>query len=153
MQSSLRVRSGALEFGVGLGHYGVPCSGVWSPVEVGVQCRDVGLLSPVEVGVQCRAVGRWSAAKFGVRWSLEPGVESSLQCSTGVGRVAAGEKSPVGPETVRATLRSERALKRTSTPKEQGPFAPLKWRRPGPIDQAARLGPGPTKPPLPQLPL
>ena len=27
--------------------------------------------SPVEVGVQCRAVGRRSAVEFGVRWRLE----------------------------------------------------------------------------------
>ena len=71
----------------------------------------------------------------------------------GVGRITAGEKSPASHIMVRATLRSERALKRALTPKEQGPFAPLKRRRPGPIDQAARLGLGPTKPPLPQLPL
>ena len=80
--------------------------GGWSPVQGCWSLERSGVWSPVEVGVQCRAVGR----------------------------VAAGERSPAGPETVRATLRSERALKRASTPKEQGPFAPLKRRRPGLID-------------------
>ena len=79
--------------------------------------------------------GCWSSERSGV-WS--PG-EVRVQCRA-VGRVAAGERSPAGPETVRATLRSERALKRASTLKEQGPFTPLRRRRLGPIDQAAWQG-------------
>ena len=74
-----------------------------------------------------------------VQFVRSPG-EVRVQCRA-VGWVAAGERLPAGPKMVRATLRSERALKRASTLKEQGPFAPLRRRRLGPINQAARRGP------------
>ena len=54
------------------------------------------------------------AVEFGVRWSVESSSEESVWRApelVGVGRVAAGEKSPASYITVRATLRSERALK------------------------------------------